>query len=251
LNPIKAYIVIFDIETLPSNYLITVKDQDVESKNSDADPLTGKTTVISLIPGKDYLDVDMGIHIVGATSNTPYLLGTHFWVDDNKNTLLDDGEKRIANALVELCDEEGNKLYWIDEAHSGLTTEVTPYPAQMYTDENGEYRFYVPAGTYRVRFHIPETDEYRGYIFDDPKENADDDQNINTADKHGLSQSVTVGNGHENVVDLTLDAGINCGCDNAPVKSNGGNALGLFGMFGMIFMTLFSVLIMNRKEDHV
>jgi len=245
------YQVVFDLGSLPGGYEVTGKNSGSSESDSDVDPKSGKTDSITLPSGTEDLTWDMGIHIVGATSNTPYLLGTHFWVDDNKNTLLDDGEKRIANALVELCDEEGNKLYWIDEAHSGLTTEVTPYPAQMYTDENGEYRFYVPAGTYRVRFHIPETDEYRGYIFDDPKENADDDQNINTADKHGLSQSVTVGNGHENVVDLTLDAGINCGCDNAPVKSNGGNALGLFGMFGMIFMTLFSVLIMNRKEDHV
>jgi len=73
-----------------------------------------------------------------------------------------------------------------------------------------------------------------------------DDQNINTANSRGFTQLVTVGKGHENIKDLIADAGINCGCDTAPVQSNGGDAL---GMFSMLLMTLMNGLYFVRREE--
>jgi hypothetical protein len=132
--------------------------------------------------------------------------------------------------------------------YSGLTTKKTAYPIETYTSPTGAYNFYVPAGTYMVRFHIPDTKEYEGYEFGRSIENDDDNININTASSDGFTKTVTVGEGIQ-VKDLTLDAAINCGCGDAKAKSNGGDAMGVLSMLMMVLMTMLSGLYFVRREE--
>ncbi|SFV69950.1 hypothetical protein MNB_SV-3-619 [hydrothermal vent metagenome] len=168
-----------------------------------------------------------------------YRIGDLFWVDANKNGVYDDGEVVIEGAVIELLDEDGNPV--LDEDGNPITTV---------TDANGRYHFDVAAGTYRVKFNIPDNDKYKAYVFSN-KGNAQDDE-TNKSNKNGVSDSFTVGGDGDNSVagnNLRLDAGINCGCDKAPIQSNGGDALGLFTMLMMIFMTLTTGLFFVRKEE--
>jgi hypothetical protein len=169
-------------------------------------------------------------------------------VDKDANGKYDEGEEGIEEAEVELLDENGNRLYWSDESQTTLTTTPTEWPAVTTTQEDGEYGFYVPAGNYQVRFHMPESYQNDAYVFDEPKSNTNNTENINTTDKEGFTQPVKVGPGHKSH-DLTLDAGINCGCVSAPIQSNGGDAMGTLSMLLMTLLTLLSGLYFVRREE--
>ena len=157
-----------------------------------------------------------------------YHIGTHFWIDSDKDGIFDVDEIPIDGALVELFDANGTK---IDE-----TT----------TANGGEYGFDVAAGSYYVQFHIPDRPEYEGYVFSKPNTNKDNSLNINQANNGGFTQSVTVGPGHK-TEDLTLDAGINCGCAN--VSTDSANAQSLISILAMIFFSLMTVFYFVRREE--
>jgi hypothetical protein len=237
----------FDLDTLPEDYEVTYQNNAKDDSDSDATN-SGETDEIELLPGEYTPDIDMGIHYVGTTEETPYVIGTKFFVDSNHDGKYDESEDVIADAKVELLDKDGHKLYWADEEHTSLTTEVTDYPVETYTDESGEYHFYVPAGSYQVRFYMPESYKGDEYVFGDPKTNSDNDEDVNTANSNGITQVVEVGPGHK-TADLTMDAGISCSCDNAPVKSNGGDAFGTMSMFMMMILTFISGIFFVRKEE--
>jgi hypothetical protein len=248
LDPTMTYIVKFDRNTLPKEYEVTTKNSGVADQDSDANA-QGETDSLKLIPGSYDSTLDIGIHRIGATQNTPYYIGTHFWIDENENGKYDEDEAGIEGAWVELLDENAHKLYWIDEKHTGLSVHVTDWPAKMRTAEDGEYGFYIPKGSYRVHFYIPDNDEYDGYAFVEPQSNDDESKNINTVDKEGYTQVITVGPG-EATYDLTLDAAIDCGCKGgSSIQSNGADAFSLLGMLGMIFMTLLSTAWFMRSEE--
>jgi hypothetical protein len=163
---------------------------------------------------------------------TKYLIGTHFWVDTNKDGIYQEGvEEPIPNALVELFNADGEKI------------------AETTTNEKGEYRFFVDAGEYYVKFHLPESFKKKGYIFDEPKGNDDNHININSADHQGLTRVVSVGpNADPKHIfeNLTLDAGINCGCDAPGIAQGSGDA---FGRFTAILMLLATLLFALREIE--
>jgi hypothetical protein len=248
-----TYSVEFDLNTLPDNYEVTISDRGGYALDSDANETTGKTSSVTLSPGEHNPRLDMGIHRVGATENTPYLIGTHFWIDgsnggENDGIYQEGVETPIGGALVELLDENGNKLYWSDTAHSSLTTTQRQWPAEKITTADGVYGFDVPAGTYQVRFYIPQNLIDDEYAFVQQGNNTDNNINQNVADKNGFTQTVIVGPGYK-VEDLTLDAAVHCTCADAPVKSNGGDALSMWGMSFMAFITLITGLFFVRKEE--
>jgi len=247
LDPQLQYMVVFDKDTLPEGYVVTAKGKGNTDKDSDADTSTAKTDLIDLVPGETTENIDMGIHRIGTTKEKPYLIGTHFWIDNNKDGVYNEGDEAIPGALVELLDEDGNKLYWTNENKTELTTEKTAWSAETRTDAKGSYAFYVPAGTYGVKFNIPEGDRYADYIFDNAEDNADNAKNISTVEKNGFVKEINVGPGYK-TAELTVDAGIYCGCDDGTVKSNGGDALSWFGMLMMMVMTLLSGLYFVREE---
>ena len=245
LDPLKAYAVEFDLTTLPSGYRATLEGEGTEEKDSDVDPDTGKTEPVQMYAGEHYPHIDLGI------KPSLYHIGTHFWIDENGNNQYDGSstDTPIPDALVELLDEDGSKLYWTDETNTSVTTEETAFPVETQTTEDGEYGFDVPAGSYQVRFHIPPELETEGYGFTGNNgNNHDDNANIDNANKNGITQTVEVGPGHK-TADLTLDAAVSCLCANAPIQSNGGSALGVVGLLLMMLMTLGSGLLFVRREE--
>ena len=196
--------------------------------------------IINTIAGRvDAGENDADNDFVEEESATAYRIGNLFWIDSNKNGKYDQGEVLISGALIELLDEEGNPV--LDENGNPITT---------ITNENGRYHFDVAAGTYRVRFNIPDDKKYEGYVFTSKGDPQNDE--TNKTDKNGLSSSIVIGKNYDNTVNgnnLRLDGGINCGCDSAPIKSNGGDALGFAGMIGMLFLTLLTAYYFVRKEE--
>ncbi len=166
---------------------------------------------------------------------TRYIIGSHFWIDKNKNGIYEEGiDEPIPNALIELFDGNGNKI------------------AQTRTNAKGEYHFYVKAGSYYVRFHLPEKYKEKGYVFETPKGNDDNNINANNANEQGFTRLVTVGpnaDDRHKTENLTLDAAIDCGCDAPGIDQGSGDALSKFAAFVMIILTLFMALLeINRRR---
>ena len=161
---------------------------------------------------------------------TRYLIGSHFWVDSNKDGIYQEGiEEPIPNALIELFDGDGNKV------------------AETRTNEKGEYSFYVKAGDYYVRFHLPDEFKEKGYIFEAPKNNNDNSINANNANEQGFTMLVTVGpeaDDKHKIKNLTLDGAIDCGCDAPGIEQGSGDAFGKF--FGLLLILL--TILIGLKE---
>ncbi|MDP3418833.1 SdrD B-like domain-containing protein [Falsiroseomonas sp.] len=100
-------------------------------KDSDADPLTGRTEQVTLISGSDDRSLDAGVY-------NPAALGNYVWEDLDGDGQQDGNEPAIAGAMVKLLDAGGSVL--------GTTT----------TDGNGFYSFtgLAPAD-YRVEISKP------------------------------------------------------------------------------------------------
>ena len=219
------------VETQPIGLIdVTENEGGVDNDqngNTPVNTISGHVDAGETDADNDFVEEDP-VDAPPAPSLTSYQIGTHFWVDTNANGIFDAGEKPINGALVELFDANGNKI--------GETT----------TANGGEYGFDVPAGTYQVKFNIPNTPEYEGYIFSNSSSNIDNNLNINQANNNGFTQSVTVGP-NSKTEDLTLDAGINCGCSN--VSTDSSDAQSMLSMLAMMFFTLMTALYFVRKEE--
>jgi fimbrial isopeptide formation D2 family protein/uncharacterized repeat protein (TIGR01451 family) len=103
-----------------------------DSRDSDANPATGRTGVISLESGESDNSVDAAIVELGALTG-------RVWVDRDGDGREEGGEAARAGITVNLLNADGTP--------TGRTTT---------TDANGEYLFdEVVAGQYRVQFVIP------------------------------------------------------------------------------------------------
>lgn len=143
--------------------------------DSDVDPLTGKTGLITVYPGSETLNVDAGVKAAPSAS----ISGRYF--DDANRNDLDDGEAGLAGMTVTLLDADGAAV------------------AATATAADGGYGFGgLAAGTYRVRFEAAD-----GKVFSagDMGEDAIDSD----VDASGLSNPVALAEG-QSIVDL--DAGV-------------------------------------------
>lgn len=135
--PAGTYIVKF---TCPSGYYLSPLDAGGDdTKDSDADPLTGKTAGIILAAADDIATVDAGMFKKGT-------IGDRAWNDLNADGILDATESGFAGITVNLY----------------LSTDlVTPLQTKV-TGSTGYYSFTgVAPGTYKVEYELPSTD----YLF--------------------------------------------------------------------------------------
>lgn len=176
------YMVQFD---LPTDYIFSKKNATGSTANndSDADPVTGRTAVVSLSPGENDVDTDAGLVKLTA-------LGDYVWMDRNLNGIQDAGETGVAGVTVHLLDGSGSPV-----TSGGLPVTTT-------TDADGKYLFdHLLPGAYRVSFDLP-----AGYVFTSQDtgslDNLDSDADASAG---GRTAAVTLSSGQ---VITTLDAGL-------------------------------------------
>jgi hypothetical protein len=123
----------------PDGYLFSRADQrDADDKDSDADPSTGRTGVISLAVGQNARHYDAGLWREGSLA----VIGDRVWNDANGNGLQDTAEAGVPDVNVSL---------YIPGA-KGLESE---FVASTLTDSNGRYAFVgVRPGQYFLRFDL-------------------------------------------------------------------------------------------------
>jgi hypothetical protein len=163
------------------------------SLDSDPDPRTGETQVITLGPGAaDLVPAgDLGVadaDLVNLTVNAGllgvYSLGDTVWRDENGNGLRDAGDAGVAYVKVELLDERRQVL---------STTTTSPI---------GHFAFEgLAAGPYHLRFWAAGT----GLLFTSQHSGTNSAVDSD-ADPTGLTQAVVLG--EENPADTTIDAGL-------------------------------------------
>lgn len=184
--------------TLPANYHFSPQTNTADDNNvsgasttgSDADPVTGRTYVITISAGERNTNIDAGL-----TFNAPAVtqsLGNTVWLDNGlgggtaANGIQDGTEPGVSGVTVTLYNAAGTVIL-------GSTT----------TDASGKYLFNnIPAGTYVVGFSLPAGMRFspKGALATD----LNSDVNL-TGASAGKTDAVTVAAGNNIVY---VDAGI-------------------------------------------
>ena len=120
----------------PDGFEFTLVDQGTDDeRDSDADPATGRSPVVTLAPDELNLDVDAGLRPASTGGPT---IGDFAWDDLDRDGIQEPGEPGLANVTVTLRDPGGTVL------------------ATTTTDAGGQYGFTnVAPGSYRLRFTVP------------------------------------------------------------------------------------------------
>jgi protocatechuate 3,4-dioxygenase beta subunit len=169
-----SYSVVFDKASLPEGMAFTSANQGGNDATDSDVNAAGQSHTFTLTSGQVDKTVDAGV-LAAAT------IGDRVWIDNNGNGLQDSGEAGKSGVTVELRDTAGKVV---------KTTT---------TDNSGNYKFSVEAGTYSVAIKTP-----TGYTVttQDVGANNDIDSDANASGNLG---SVTVAAG-QNVTNM--DAGL-------------------------------------------
>ncbi len=162
---------------LPSGSLFSPIGQGGDmGKDSDADPVTGKTACTELTPGENDLTWDAGVY-------QPAAIGDFVWLDGNKNGIQDAGEAGIQGVTV--------RLYACGDVTTPVDTKLT--------NAGGYYLFdNLKPGCYVVEFVKP-----NGYEFSFKDMGMDDvDSDVSPS---GYTDQISLLSG---TMDLTWDAGL-------------------------------------------
>ncbi len=174
----------------PFLYKFTLQNNGDDSLDSDIDPNTMMSDVVTLSGGENYLDLDAGIY-------RPVTLGNQVWIDlvGGRMDLYDAGDEPLPGVTVNVYDAEDNSL---------AGTKVT--------DALGNYLFTnLPPATYYVEFILPQGYDFVIQDFGD-EDMEDSDADINT----GITDPFTLNSGE---VNLTIDAGTTSPIDLELVKT--------------------------------
>ena len=175
LKPGVVYVVKF---TAPAGYTPTTANTLDDTKDSDANPTTGKATGVTLNSGENNTTIDAGYY-------KPASLGDYVWDDTNGNGIQDAGEPGIGGLTVTL---------------SGTKGDGTPVNLTTTTAADGSYSFTnLTPGTYTVTFTKP-----NGTVFT-PKDGTTDTKDSDANTTTGATSSITLQSGENNT---TVDAGI-------------------------------------------
>ena len=176
--------------SLPSGYGFTVKDvggNGFDTIDSDVNPATGKTQIVTLVAGENNTTLDAGV-------SQPASLGDRLWVDTNGDGIQNDGATGLIGQTVTLIGGGADGL--IATAGDNTTTSTT-------TGVDGAYQFtgLTPGAEYQVQFAKPS-----GYSFTVKDASGNTlDATDSDADATGKSQIVTLTSGQYTP---TIDAGL-------------------------------------------
>jgi SdrD B-like domain/Secretion system C-terminal sorting domain len=138
-----SYIVAFS--NIPAGYNFTQQvtpGDNGNNTNSDANLLTGRSSVIALTAAESDQTIDAGL--VAGTSSGLGSLGNKIWYDLNSNGLQDAGELGVAGVIVTLLDAGPDGI--VGNGDDGASRTAV-------TNALGEYLFTgLPAGNYVVQF---------------------------------------------------------------------------------------------------
>lgn len=111
--------------TLPRGTEFTTANATAENlgTDSDADPVSGRTAVITLAAGEINLNIDAGIRTI-----IPASVGDYVWLDINSNGLQDANEPGVGGVIATLYNSSNNAVgSAITDGKGGyLITNVTP-----------------------------------------------------------------------------------------------------------------------------
>ena len=211
------------VEIQPNGYV------DVSENEGGADNDKPDNNITNSIASHvDAGEIDSGNDFVEEDASKAYRLGDLFWIDANSDGIYDAGEKKVSGAKIELLDINGTVI----------TTTTT--------DSNGRYHFDVPAGEYKVRFHIPQNLLDDGFVFVSAQGSTDE---TNKVSGDGVVEIAIVVGPNFAVENMTLDAAIECPCTG--MTSDSGDAMGSISMLGMILLTIVSALLFVRRDDDI
>ncbi len=114
----------------PNGYVFTLKDVNGntnDTRDSDADPVTGRTDVFALTSGQADLTRDAGLY-------RPAALGDYVWYDASNDGLQDVGEPGLGNITLRLYRDNGNGVCEPGAADGAAV-------ASQVTDSDGGYIF--------------------------------------------------------------------------------------------------------------
>lgn len=158
-----------------------------EEVDSDADPNTGRTAIISPAPSEVDLSWDAGFY-------RPVTLGDTVWIDVNRNGIQDAGEPGLNGVTVDLHGAGSDDAF--DTGDDIIRQTVTAANGQ----DDGRYLFEdLPPGRYRLVFERPP-----GYRFTQPNV-GDDDRDSDADPDSGETVVYALISGERN---LSVDAGL-------------------------------------------
>jgi protocatechuate 3,4-dioxygenase beta subunit len=176
------------INTPSDEYYLTYKDKGADdAKDSDINPTTKESSIVSLRSGDDYKNLDAGVF-------KPACLGDYIWEDKNANGIQDANEKALSGVKVELKSVDGADV--VDVEGNAIEMQTT--------DSNGTYKFCnLRPGSYVVDTTMPE-DYYITKANEGSNDSKDSDLEPTYSKGKGSTKAVTLQSGEDN---LTIDGG--------------------------------------------
>jgi len=154
------YYVVFDLGTLPQNYVVTTPDATSDQLDSDGDPITGATDATGMLnSGEEDLTLDLGIHQLDNIR-----IGDSVWFDTNEDGVQGppEDEPGVPGMKVTLYDATTGEPVLGDDDK----------PLTDVTDENGDYLFEdLQPGNYYVVFDLSTLPE--DYVVTEPGASGD------------------------------------------------------------------------------
>ncbi|MEA2559984.1 MAG: large repetitive protein [Acidobacteriota bacterium] len=187
-----SYLVCF---TPPPTFVVTTPDQGADNLDSDINPATNCTPVVTLAANEDNPDLDAGLVATELAA-----LGNYVWFDRDSNGLQDESPFDGANGVTVrlwVDDGDGNPEPGTGDALAAVTVTADDVYGQP-----GYYLFdgLIPGLNYFVQFVLPAS--ATGFT----GQNAGGDDTIDSdAAVNGVTANVILAPGE---VNLTLDAGL-------------------------------------------
>jgi uncharacterized repeat protein (TIGR01451 family) len=188
--PPGRYYVVF---TSPSGYAFTIQGASDGTRNSDPDPTTGRTPVVTLGINEFNPNIDAGLW-------QPLTIGNQVWFDANNDGIFNPNEVGLRNVLLELY-EDTNADGRFEQGTDRLVGSTQ-------TDSTGKYQFnnLVP-GTYFVVVPAANFTSGSALAALRPSTDAvDGNSNLNNRN-HGIATGVLGSNGYVATTAVTLVAG--------------------------------------------